>query len=410
MYLFSIKIFIIAFSILIINCNDKINSYNIYKNDRNITKNTEKILPGIYSFIKNTEQIKNKKIALVCNHTSVIDKTHLADTLLSLGYSLIKIFAPEHGFRGDADAGAVIHNDKDIRTNLDIISLYGNHKKPTKEQLADIDVVIFDIQDVGVRFYTYLSTLHYVIEACGENNIKLIILDRTNPNANYIDGPILDTNTCRSFIGLHPVPIVYGMTIGEYGKMILGEKWTKIGNRCDLEVIACKNYSHNNIYELSLRPSPNLPNTRSINLYPSLCFFEGTTLSVGRGTEKQFQIVGHVSLDSSIFKFSFTPKANYGDKNPVLNNKRCYGIDLSQNNFSFSFNKQISINFLQYMYNNFPDKNNFFKKTNSFDIIAGNKELKQQIINGTSEEIIRSSWESGLENFKKVRQKYLIYN
>lgn len=401
MNLIGINYIIIFFSLLTLKCNNKY-LLNI--------DNNEKILPGIYSFIENNHEIKNKKIAIVCNNTSVIDDKHIVDTLLSLGHQIQRIFAPEHGFRGNADAGATINNSIDSKTGLEIISLYGKNKKPTKEQLEGIDVVVFDIQDVGARFYTYLSTLHYVIEACGENNIKLIVLDRPNPNASYIDGPVLDTNTCRSFIGLHPVPIVYGMTIAEYAKMIIGEKWTNAGSNCDLKIFKCKNYSHNSSYELAIRPSPNLPNKRSITLYPSLCFFEGTTLSLGRGTEQQFQIIGHPSFDSTKFSFSFTPEPNYGDKNPVLKGEKCFGIDLSSSDYNFSFDKQISISFLKYIYNNFPDKNNFFKKSNSFDIIAGNKELKQQIISYMSEEDIRASWEKQIEEFKAIRQKYLIYN
>ena len=368
------------------------------------------VYPGIYNFFEDLEQINNKKIGIVTNQTGIIENTHLVDSLLKRKQNIVKIFCPEHGFRGDADAGATINNSIDKKTGLPIISLYGNNKKPSGEQLKGIDIIIFDLQDVGVRFYTYISTLHYVMEACAENKIPLIVLDRPNPNAHYIDGPVLDTTNCRSFIGMHSVPVVYGMSIGEYAKMINGEKWLKNGIICDLTIIPCKNYSHSKKYSLPVRPSPNLPNDRSILLYPTICLFEGTTFSVGRGTDKQFQILGHPEMENiKSADYQFVPQANYGDKNPVFNGKTCFGFDLSENT-SYSFDNQINIKFIKIIYDLFPNKNTFFKKTNSFDLLAGNKILRQQIINGISEDEIRKSWQKELENFKKIRQKYLIYD
>lgn len=274
--------------------------------------------------------LQDKKIGVVANQTSVIFKndksyTHLVDSLFSLNISVKKVFAPEHGFRGDADAGELIKDGIDVKTGIPIISLYGENKKPTNEQLLGIDIVVFDIQDVGVRFYTYISTLHYVMEACAENNIPLIVLDRPNPNAHYIDGPVLDMKH-QSFVGMHPIPVVYGMTIGEYAIMINGENWLKNQITCDLIVVPISNYSHEIPYSLSIKPSPNLPNYQSINLYPSLCFFEGTNVSVGRGTDKQFQIYGSPFL--AMNSFSFTPQPNFGSKFPPNQGEVCYGEDL----------------------------------------------------------------------------------
>lgn len=278
--------------------------------------------------------LKGKNIAVVANQTSVIYKEiykkkqearHLVDSLLMLGIEVKKVFAPEHGFRGKADAGEVVKDGFDTKTGLQIISLYGKNKKPSAMQLKEIDIVIFDIQDVGARFYTYISSLHYLMEACAEANIQVIILDRPNPNSHYIDGPVLEAEH-TSFVGMHKVPVVYGMTIGEYGKMINGEKWLQNGIQCNLKVIPLKNYNHQTIYSLPIKPSPNLPNDKSINLYPSLCFFEGTNISAGRGTEMQFQVYGSPYLTKS--SFTFTPQANEGSKYPKYKNKRCFGEDL----------------------------------------------------------------------------------
>ncbi|WP_166966040.1 exo-beta-N-acetylmuramidase NamZ family protein [Yeosuana marina] len=364
--------------------------------------------------------LKGKNIAVVANNTSVIFKndtaryTHLVDSLLSLGIHITKVFAPEHGFRGTADAGEDLTDTIDSKTGLQIISLYGenknptkkqiyNYRKPTPEQLNNIDAIVFDIQDVGVRFYTYISTLHNVMEACAENNIPLIVLDRPNPNGHYVDGPVLEENT-KSYAGLGPIPIVYGMTIGEYALMTNGEKWLNNGIQCNLKVIRLKNYTHKSTYSLPLRPSPNLPNDKSINLYPSLCLFEGTNVSCGRGTEMQFQIFGSPYLPSNIYNFSFVPKPNFGSKNPKHENEKCYGLDLSE-----ADNLQ-SINFswLIDAYRSTTMKTDFFRDK-AFNKLAGNILLKQQIEQGLSMEEIRASWQKDLTKFNKTRAKYLIY-
>ncbi|MDR2009515.1 MAG: DUF1343 domain-containing protein [Bacteroidales bacterium] len=368
------------------------------------------VLPGITDISGYSVILENKRIAVVGNQTSIINNVHLVDTLLSLKYNIIKVFSPEHGFRGKADAGQIIDNSSDPKTGLPIVSLYGKNKKPYDSQLEDIDIVVFDLQDVGVRFYTYISTLHYVMEACAENNIPLVILDRPNPNAYYIDGPVLDTSKYRSFIGMHPVPTVYGMTIGEYGLMINGEKWLNNGIQCDLTVIKCRNYKHCDRYSLPVKPSPNLPNDRSIDLYPTLCFFEGTNLSIGRGTDKQFQIIGHPLLkDVPEADFRFTPLPNEGASKPDLDGQLCYGFDLSENNSIFEISNMLNISLIQKVYKLFPEKDKFFKKTNFFELLSGCDEFRQQIIDETDETEIRKGWEIGLEEFKVIRAKYLLY-
>ncbi|MGY8911253.1 MAG: exo-beta-N-acetylmuramidase NamZ family protein, partial [Flavobacteriales bacterium] len=325
---------------------------------------------------------------------------HIVDSLISLGINVKKVFAPEHGFRGEADAAELVKDGKDTKTGLPIISLYGNNKKPTATQLENIDVVIFDIQDVGVRFYTYISTLHFVMEACAALNIPVLIFDRPNPNAHYIDGPVLEMEH-TSFVGKHPVPVVYGMTIGEYGQMINGEKWLKNGIKCDLTVIPLENYTHTSDVHLAVRPSPNLPNDKSINLYPSLGFFEGTTINAGRGTEFQFQRYGASFFPKN--DFSYTPKPNFGSKYPKENGKLCYGVDL-QNEKKLD---KIDLQWLLDAYQKTPKTEKFFGST--FTIHAGNTKLQQQIEQGLSQEKIRESWQKDLEAFKKIRVKYLIY-
>ena len=308
------------------------------------------------------------------------------------------MFAPEHGFRGIKDAGESIKDNIDEKTGIPIISLYGKNKKPSKEQLKNIDVILFDIQDVGVRFYTYLSTLHYVMEAAAENQITVIVLDRPNPNNHYIDGPVLDTSF-RSFVGLHPVPIVYSMTIGEYAKMINGENWIK--KKCDLKVIPIKNYSRKKRYSLPVKPSPNLPNHKSINLYPSLCLFEGTDISVGRGTKYPFQHYGAPYLQSN---YSFIPKSGEGSKYPKHENKKCFGNDLRLKDIHLnSLNLQWLIN----AYNECPNQEKFFN--NFFDKLAGTNKLREDIISGKKQRFIKDSWKKDIIEFKKIRKKYLIY-
>ena len=360
-----------------------------------------KIVTGADQWESYKEILGQKNIGVVAHQASLVhSKTHLIDTLLSLKVSIKKVFAPEHGFRGNADAGERVEDQKDNKTGLPILSLYGSNKKPSKESLEGISIMLFDLQDVGVRFYTYLSTLHYVMEACAENGISLIILDRPNPNAHYTDGPILEKD-CKSFVGMHPVPIVSGMTIGEYAKMINGERWLNGGIQCDLTIIPLKNYTHQTIFELALRPSPNLPNAQSIALYPSLCLLEPTVISIGRGTEMQFQIYGHPKIPKTLF--SFIPQPNYGAKNPKLKGQLCHGIDLR----NYERPKKIELQWLIQAYLNFPDKKLFFKK--GFYRIAGNKKLQKQLAQGMNEQQIRKTWEKDLEKFKQIRKKYLIY-
>jgi len=351
--------------------------------------------------------IKQKVIAIVGNHTSIVksknnDYTHLVDTLISLKIEVKKVFGPEHGFRGKADAGEKIADGKDPKTGLPSISLYGKNRKPTQEQIKDLDIVIFDIQDVGARFYTYISTLHYVMEACAEANIPLIVIDRPNPNAHYIDGPIREEEH-KSFVAMHPVPIVYGMTIGEYAKMINGEKWLEKGLQCDLTVMPLKNYTHQKPYSLPIKPSPNLPNDKSINLYPSLCFFARTDVSAGRGTEMQFQIFGSPHLPKERFTFKFTPAPNDGAKNPKHNGKLCYGKNLSEVK-SLNY---INLDWLIEAYNSSMNKTTFFK---NLERLAGTKKMQEQIESGMTTSEIRKTWQKDIESFKKTRSKYLIYN
>lgn len=351
--------------------------------------------------------LKGKNVAIVGNQTSIIEtnnkqqnQIHLVDSLLSLGIHVEKVFAPEHGFRGESDAGETVIDGIDTKTGLSVISLYGDNKKPSADQLKNIDVVVFDIQDVGVRFYTYISTLHYVMEACAEAGIPVIILDRPNPNGHYIDGPVLELEH-QSFVGMHKVPVVYGMTIGEYGQMINGEKWLKDGIKCDLKVIPLENYTHNSEYSLTIRPSPNLPNDKSINLYPSLGFFEGTIINAGRGTEFQFQRYGAPFFPKS--NFNYTPQPNFGSKYPKHKNKLCYGVDLINTEKLGALNLKWLID----AYQKTPKTEEFFGKT--FTVHAGNTKLQQQIEDGISELKIKESWTKELEEFKLIRGKYLIY-
>ena len=346
-------------------------------------------------------KLNDKKIAIIANNTSVIKtskgSTHIIDTLIARGLSINKIFSPEHGFLGDKDDGEKFENA--FYKNIEIISLYGGNRRLKDDDIEDIDIIIFDIQDVGVRFYTYLSTLHYAMESAARKNKKFIIMDRANPNSFYIDGPILDLKN-SSFIGLHPVPIVYGMTIGEYGLMINGEGWLENNLKVDLEVIKLKNYNHKLKYEPPIRPSPNLPNIQSIYLYPSLAFLEKTEVSVGRGTTIQFQIYGHPDFKGD---FSFTPQPNFGSQYPKLKGVLSYGEDLR----NYKTSNMIELKWLINSFTQINDKNNFFRS--DFDKLSGTSNLKKQIIEGLSESEIRDSWKEGLEKFKKIRKKYLLY-
>ena len=359
-------------------------------------------------------KLKGKRVAIFSNHTSVIGNSHLVDTLVKRGVIIQKIFAPEHGFRGTADAGEKIDNLVDKKTGIKIISLYGKKRKPTAEDLADVDVMLFDIQDVGVRFYTYISSLQEYMESAVENNKPVIVLDRPNPNGFYVDGPVLDKKF-KSFVGMQPVPVVYGMTIGEYARMLQGEKWLELqplyrNRKLNLTVIPCENYTHETKYILPVKPSPNLPEIQSIYLYPSTCFFEGTVFSEGRGTDKPFQIFGHPLLPANMY--AFTPTSREGAKNPKLLNKQCYGWNLSGSPETTIalINNRIQLKWLLEAYELFPQKDSFFTSGGAFfNRLAGTDNLMKQIKAGASESDIRKTWEPALTRFKQIRKKYLIY-
>jgi uncharacterized protein YbbC (DUF1343 family) len=366
-----------------------------------ISIDSVKIKTGADNYEKYLPLLQNKKVGIVTNQTGILtNKIHLVDFLLEKKIAIKTIFAPEHGFRGTADAGERVVDGKDAKTGLSIISLYGDNKKPKAAQLVGIDIMLFDLQDVGARFYTYISSLHYVMEACAENGIPLVILDRPNPNGSIIDGPLLEKEF-TSFVGMHPIPLLHGMTIGEYAQMINGEKWLKNAAQCKLTVIPCLDYNRTMEYSLPLKPSPNLPNDQSINLYASLCLFEGTNVSVGRGTEKQFQIYGSPFL--TISTFTFTPKPNFGAKDPLYNGKECFGEDLT----AYPKLTRLELKWLIKAYQNTSDKTKFFNPF--FTKLAGTKKLQQQIESGISENKIRKSWKNGLTAFKKMRMKYAIY-
>lgn len=409
------SIFIISFLTVCLSCNSQ----------PHLQSDPDKILPGAYNIDAYFPSLVNKRFGLVVNQTSMINQTHLVDTLLKANinvkkvfspdpastvrdihkddtlHMIKKVFAPEHGFRGQADRGEKVKDGMDIKTGLPIVSLYGSNKKPTVEHLEGLDVVIFDVQDVGLRFYTYISTLHYVMEACAENNVQMIVLDRPNPNGMFVDGPILDLEF-RSFVGMHPIPILHGLTVGELAKMINGEKWLAGGITCDLTVIPVKNYDHGMTYSLPIKPSPNLPNDLSIALYPSLCMFEGTVISVGRGTYEPFQQIGHPSF--SDLGYSFTPVSIDGmSKYPKHQDKICYGIKFDES----SSLKGFSLKHLIEFYQKFGNKEDFFN--DYFNTLAGTDELRNQIIAGKSEEEIRASWKNDLDKYKAIRKKYLLY-
>ncbi|QQR96916.1 MAG: DUF1343 domain-containing protein [Sphingobacteriales bacterium] len=350
--------------------------------------------------------LQNKNIGLVVNQTSTIGQTHLLDTLLKLNIKVKKVFAPEHGFRGVADAGEHVKNGIDPSTNTPIISLYGNNKKPKAEQIKDLDILIFDIQDIGVRFYTYISTLQYVMEACAENKKKLIILDRPNPNGHYVDGPILDTQY-RSFVGMQQIPIVHGMTVGEYAKMLNGEKWLSNKLQCNITIIPCRNYDHKTFYQLPIKPSPNLPNMQSIYLYPSLCLFEGTDhVSLGRGTTLPFQIYGSPSFPKTL-NYQFTPQSLPGAKTPPQLNQQCFGYNLSEISLTELQKNKFTLKYFINAYQLTNNKTTFF---NTFFVkLYGKGNLSTQLKNKMTEAEIRKTWQQGLQKFKTIRKKYLLY-
>ena len=351
--------------------------------------------------------LNEQTIAVVANQSSKIGEEHLIDVLLENKVKIKHVFAPEHGFRGFADAGEKVDDKVDEKTGLPIISLYGKNRKPSKEQLEGIDLIVFDIQDVGVRFYTYISTMHYVMEACAELDIKVLILDRPNPNGFYVDGPVLKPQF-KSFVGMHEVPLVHGMTIGEYAQMINGEGWLENGIVCDLEVIKCENYTHKDLYKLPIKPSPNLPNMTSVYLYPSLALFEGTIISVGRGTDKPFQQIGHPDFENG--DIQFTPKSGPGAKYPKLQDEECIGVDLSNfGSFYLRHTRRLYLYWIIEMHKSFPEETVFFNKNNFFNKLAGNAQLQVQIRNGLNETEIRASWQEDLKKFKETRKKYLLY-
>lgn len=355
--------------------------------------------------------LKDKKVGVVSNQASIVGSSHLVDTLLSLGVDVKIVFSPEHGFRGNHSAGANIKHEVDEKTGLSIFSLHGKTKKPSKESLDSIDLVLFDLQDVGVRFYTYISTLHYVMEAAAENNKKVIVLDRPNPNAHYIDGPVLDPDF-KSFIGMHPVPVVYGMTIGEYAQMINGEFWMKDSAQVDLSVIPLQSWTYDKEYILPIAPSPNLPNQLSIYLYPSLCFFEGTEVSIGRGTDFPFQVWGHPNINcKEQLSFTFKPISMPGkSKYPKHENKDCIGDDLrGYSTDSLRANPKLEIYQIQEAFNCVNPNNEFFNRSEFFNLLAGNKTFLTQLKAKKSEDEIRKSWKKDLDSFELIRLKYLLY-
>ena len=377
-------------------------------------KSSDHIFTGANQWQAYMKLLKGKKVGIVANQTSVVNDTlesknslrvvdfHLVDFIYEFDNTISKVFATEHGFRGTADAGEAIKDAVDLKTGIPIISLYGKNKKPSKEQLKDIDIMVFDIQDVGARFYTYISTLHYVMEACAENNIELVVLDRPNPNGHYIDGPILEPQHA-SFVGMHPVPVVHGMTIGEYAQMINGQGWLKNKVQCDLKVIAMKNYTHQTAYSLAIKPSPNLPNDVAINLYPSLCFFEGTPISAGRGTNKQFQLFGGPTLPQEIYTYGFTPQANLGAKNPKFKSQDCFGRDLSTTKKLYG----IQLSWLIDAYSDSQNKKDFF---NSFFLkLSGTTLLQEQIQQGLTQKQIKATWQQDLQTYNTMRKNYLLY-
>jgi len=372
---------------------------------KEVIKENKPIIVGAEKLGSYIPLLEGVGVGIVANQSSMVQDKHLVDVLSNLRINVRGVFSPEHGFRGDADAGEHVINGKDEKTGFPLISLYGKKKKPTKEQLKDIKVMIFDIQDVGVRFYTYISTLHYVMEACAENNILLILLDRPNPNGHYVDGPILEKEF-QSFVGMHPVPIVHGMTIAEYASMINGEGWLKDSAQCNLHIVRCENYTHTMPYSLPIPPSPNLRSDISIQLYPSLCLLEATTVTVGRGTEGPFERYGHPDFPKDSTLFSFTPKSGYGAKHPKFEGIKCFGFNLNSTDYQ-RMNK-LDLSFVKRS-NDLLNGELFINRAKFFNLLAGNSKLLKQIESGISEKKIRASWKKGLDEYEEMRKAYLLY-
>lgn len=383
--------------------------YNLHLKKDIVHFDRDKPVTGADQTNEYIKYLVGKKVGLCANNTSVIGNIPSLDSLISRGVKILRAFGPEHGFRGAAGAGSVIEDEIDKKTDVPIISLFGNHYKPTKEEMKGIEVMIFDMQDVGVRFYTYSSTLFYIMEACAENNVELIVLDRPNPLGSYVDGPVLDKDF-KSFVGLNPIPVVHGLTFGEYAMMINGEKWLANGLSCKLRVIKMKNFNHNRTYDLPIAPSPNLNTQQSIQLYPSLCFFEGTDVSEGRGTLFPFTIIGSPLLNGK-YKFSFVPESIKGmSMRPKHLGQVCYGLDLREfDTRIFNKNGRINLKWLIDLYNAYQDKGQFFSRQKSFDRLAGSSSLRLQIMEGKSEEEIQKSWEPELSAYKTMRKRYLLY-
>lgn len=415
MRIFSVfKVTVLSLGFYVTSCAQQLKEKSKVQNT-NSKEKTEEIIIAANRTEHYVPSLKGKRVGIVANQTSVIFKNpkdksqipifmHLVDSMLLLDVAIKKVFAPEHGFRGKADAGEKVSDGVDTKTGLSIVSLYGKNRRPTQDQLKDLDVVLFDIQDVGVRFYTYIATLQLVMEACAEASIPVVVLDRPNPNGHYVDGPIME-NGHTSFLGMTEIPLVYGMTIGEYAQMINGEGWLDSNRKADLTIIPLKNYTRSSKYHLPIRPSPNLPNDTAINLYPSLGLFEGTNVNAGRGTEYQFQRYGASFLDSSAYDFSYVPKPNFGSKYPKEEGKTCFGKDLSKQ----ARRNEMSLKWLIDAYQNCTDKSEFFN-TSGFTKHAGTEKLQKQIEAGLSEEEIKASWQSDLERFRQIRKNYLLYD
>jgi uncharacterized protein YbbC (DUF1343 family) len=378
------------------------------QNTETITNDVPNVIPGAERMRKYIPKLEGKNVGLVVNHTSIVNKKHLADTLLDFEINITKIFAPEHGFRGTADAGAKIKDGVDPKTGLPVYSLYGKTKKPSPEMMENIDIMVFDIQDVGCRFYTYISTLTLVMEACAQKGIPLIVLDRPNPNGHYVDGPVLKKGY-ESFVGMHEIPVVYGLTIGEYGKMVNGEKWLEGGIQCDYEVIELLNYDHSKSEALPIAPSPNLPTYNSVLMYPWLCFFEGTVVSVGRGTDKPFEQYGHPEYSDKTY--SFTPKSGPGSKFPKLENKVCYGVDFSTKNPRYTYSlASFNMDYIVDVYNDLALDEEFFMKNNFIDKLYGSDQIRKDLLAGKSAQEIKDSWSDDLIEYKLMSAKYFLYD